>query len=232
VKLVIFDVDGTLVDSQDLIVAAQHEAFAANSLEPPSRRRALSVVGLSLPEAFTALVGAHGPVEALTEAYKAAFGRLRADPANHEPLFPGAADLIADLARDRGVALGIATGKSQRGVGHLVRRHGWDRVFATIQTADDAPSKPDPAMLRQAMAAAGAAPSETVMIGDSTFDMAMARAAGVKAIGVSWGYHPVAALKEAGAEAIVTSYEELRALLMRLGVMSGSRMAAAHPISP
>lgn len=231
-KLVIFDVDGTLVDSQDLIVAAQHEAFAANGLEPPSRRRALSVVGLSLPEAFTALVGAHGPVGALTEAYKAAFGRLRADPANHEPLFPGAADLIADLARDGAVRLGIATGKSRRGVGHLVQRHGWDRVFATIQTADDAPSKPDPAMLRQAMAEVGAAAADTLMIGDSTFDMEMARATGVQAIGVSWGYHPVAALKEAGANTIVGSYAELRAFLMRFGVLSGSRSAAAHPISP
>ena len=231
-KLVIFDVDGTLVDSQDLIVAAQHEAFAANSLEPPSRRRALSVVGLSLPEAFTALVGAHGPVEALTEAYKAAFGRLRADPANHEPLFPGAADLVVDLARDRGVVLGIATGKSQRGVGHLVQRHGWDRVFATIQTADDAPSKPDPTMLRQAMAQAGAALEDTIMVGDSTFDMLMACAAGVHALGVSWGYHPVAALEEAGADAIAHSYGELRDLLVRLGVLPSSPDTVGAPISP
>jgi phosphoglycolate phosphatase len=149
VKLVIFDVDGTLVDSQDLIVVAQREAFAAHGLPPPNRRRSLSVVGLSLPEAFTALVGAQAPVESLAVPYKEAFARLRVDPAYHEPLFPGAADLIADLARQESVALGIATGKSRRGVAHLIERHGWDRVFATIQTADDAPSKPDPAMLRQ-----------------------------------------------------------------------------------
>jgi phosphoglycolate phosphatase-like HAD superfamily hydrolase len=110
VKLVIFDVDGTLVDSQDLIVAAQRQAFAAHGLAPPSRARSLSVVGLSLPEAFTALVGAHGPAESLAAAYKEAFGCLRADPAYHEPLFPGAADLIADLAQQDGVTLGIATG--------------------------------------------------------------------------------------------------------------------------
>ncbi len=230
-RLVVFDVDGTLVDSQHLIVAAQREAFAARGLEPPSRERSLSVVGLSLPEAFTALVGAHGPVAGLADAYKEAFRGLRADPACREPFFPGAAELVADLAGQDGVALGIATGKSRRGVSHLIERHGWHRLFATIQTADDAPSKPDPAMLRQAMAETGAAPGDTVMIGDSTFDMLMARAAGATPVGVSWGYHPVAALEEAGAKAFARSYGDLRALLVRLGVLPSSPSAGAGPIS-
>jgi phosphoglycolate phosphatase len=232
VKLVVFDVDGTLVDSQHLIVAAQRAAFAAHGLVPPSRARSLSVVGLSLAEAFTALVGAHGPVEGLVEAYKEAFARLRADPTSEEPFFPGASELVADLQGQHDVVLGIATGKSRRGVAHLVERHGWHRTFTTIQTADDAPSKPDPAMLRQAMAEVGAAPRDTLMIGDSTFDMLMARAAGVRSIGVSWGYHPVAALEEAGAEAIAISYEELRALLVRFAVLAPSPNAAEAPISP
>lgn len=205
-----FDVDGTLVDSQNLIVAAQREAFAAQGLEPPSRERALSIVGLSLQEAFTVLVGPEGPVEALAEGYRHAFGRLRADPAYHEPLFAGAGELLAELGRRKEVRLGIATGKSRRGVAHLLERHGWGRLFTTIQTADDAPSKPHPAMLEQAMAAAGAGPARTVMIGDSTFDMSMARSASVTAIGVSWGYHPVEVLRQAGADAIVDSYAALR----------------------
>lgn len=225
-KLVIFDVDGTLVDSQQLIVAAQREAFAGHGLEAPTRARSLSVVGLSLPEAFTVLVGAKGPVESLAAAYKEAFARLRVDPAYHEPLFPGAAELLAALQRDQDVILGIATGKSRRGVAHLVERHGWHRLFATIQTADDAPSKPDPTMLHQALAEAGAASADAVMIGDSTYDMAMARAAGITPIGVSWGYHAVAALQEAGAEAIVETYGELKTLLMRLGVLAGSQAAS------
>ena len=188
-NLIIFDVDGTLVDSQNLLVAAQRETFLAHGLKPPSRERSLSIVGLSLVRAFEVLVGRDGPAESLAQGYKAAFQRLRAEAAYEEPLFPGAAELLDELSRREDVTLSIATGKSRRGVDHLLQRHGWERIFATIQTADDAPSKPHPAMIQQAMAETGAEPRETAMIGDSTFDMAMARAAGVGAIGVSWGDH-------------------------------------------
>ena len=213
-KLIVFDVDGTLVDSQDLIVAAQRAAFLAHGLEPPTRERSLSIVGLSLVQAMRVLVP-DGPAESLAEGYKTAFQRLRADPAYREPLFPGASELLAELSGRDEVVLGIATGKSRRGVAHLLARHGWERVFATIQTADDHPSKPHPAMLEQALAETGAAPRDSVMIGDSTFDMAMARAAGIGAVGVSWGYHRPEALRETGAEAIVGSYRELRDHLRR-----------------
>ncbi len=124
--LVVFDIDGTVVDSQHMIVAAQAEAFAAVGLPAPGRERALSVVGLSLAQAFTALVGPDGPVAELAEAYKGAFSRLRAEAAIREPLFPGAADLIARLRASPAAVLGIATGKSRRGVDHLVATHGWD----------------------------------------------------------------------------------------------------------
>ncbi len=212
-QLVILDVDGTLVDSQALIVAAQRRAFAACGLPAPTRERSLSIVGLSLREAFTALVGSSGPVERLAEAYRDAFGELRADPAHAEPLFPGIEAMIGRLAARDDVVLGIATGKSRRGVSHLVLRHGWERVFATIQTADDAPSKPHPGMILQAMAETGVAPAKTAMVGDTSFDMAMARAAGVRAIGVAWGYHPVAALREAGADTVVQDAAELQRAL-------------------
>ena len=208
-KLIVFDVDGTLVDSQDLIVAAQAATFRAHGLEPPSRERSLSIVGLSLVQAFRVLMP-DGPAESLAEGYKSAFRGLRADPAYHDPLFPGAAELIAELSRRDDVVVGIATGKARRGVAHLVERHGWERIFATIQTADDHPSKPHPAMLEKALAETGADPRESVMVGDSTFDLAMARAAGIGAVGVSWGYHRAEALRETGAEVIVSSYRELR----------------------
>ena len=212
-KLVLFDVDGTLVDSQNIIVAAQRMAFAAHGLEPPSREMSLSIVGLSLIEAFTVLVGSSGPVESLAEAYKDAFATLRQDPANAEPLFPGAGECLDRLSGREDVLLGIATGKSRRGVSHLLERHDWHKVFATIQTADDAPSKPHPGMILQAMEELGVMPQDTVMIGDSSYDMAMTRAAGVLSIGVSWGFQPVAALTEAGAGHIVHSYAELEPVL-------------------
>ncbi|MGY2048334.1 HAD-IA family hydrolase [Methylobacterium sp. JK268] len=215
--LIVFDVDGTLVDSQHLIVAAQRAAFAAVGLPAPSRERSLSVVGLSLPQAFTALVGADGPVTALATHYKEAFHRLRAEAALREPLFPGAADLLARLNRAPDVLLGIATGKSRRGVEHLLRAYGWEDWFSTVQTADDAPSKPHPAMLEQAMAETGASPADTLMIGDTTYDMVMARGARVRPIGVSWGYHTVEALTAAGAQIVVPSYAALaEALPVRL----------------
>jgi phosphoglycolate phosphatase len=225
-KLVVFDVDGTLVDSQHLIVAAQAEAFAACGLDAPTRERSLSVVGLSLPNAFRALVGPDGPVEALADAYKRAFQRLRADPTTLEPLFPGAAETVDRLSA-RGVLLGIATGKSRRGVQHLLDRLGWQDRFASVRTADDAPSKPDPTMLRQALREAGARPEETILIGDTSFDMAMAAAIGASGIGAAWGYHPVEELRAAGAERIVLSFAEFDALVdERLGAAGSARRVA------
>lgn len=212
-RLVVFDVDGTLVDSQHLIVAAQAAAFGEVGLPAPERRVALSVVGLSLPQAFRRLVGDDGPIAELSERYKNAYNRLRLDPELEEPLFPGMADLIERLHAREDIVLGIATGKSRRGVDRLIAHYGWADRFVTTQTADDAPSKPDPAMLHQAMAEAGTGPDTTVMIGDTTYDIAMAVSAGVAPIGVAWGYHAPGTLYRAGAVTVVESATALDGLL-------------------
>jgi phosphoglycolate phosphatase len=210
-KLVIFDCDGTLVDSQHMIVAAMQEVYAAHGIALPPRETLLSVVGLSLPQAFEQLAdGAPFPVAAMVERYKAAFQAMRAAQMHHlEPLYPGAADAVAALVRRGDVVLGIATGKSQRGVRMVLGRHGLLDHFITIKTADDAPSKPDPGMVLAAMREAGAAPGETVVVGDTAYDMAMARAAGATGIGVSWGYHAAARLVEAGAHTVIDRFDSL-----------------------
>jgi phosphoglycolate phosphatase len=209
--LVLFDVDGTLVDSQDFIVEAQRRAFLAHGLTPPDRKAALAIVGLSLVEAFTVLAGETAPVESLADAYRSAWTALRDDPAFVDPFYPGALEAVATLAAMPDVRLGIATGKSRRGIAHLFDKQGWHRVFATIQTADDHPSKPAPDMVLKAMADTGIAADRTFMVGDTGFDMAMARAAGAHGIGVAWGYHDHARLVAAGAERVVASFDELLA---------------------
>jgi phosphoglycolate phosphatase len=207
--LILLDIDGTLVDSQDFIVEAQRRAFAAQGMPAPERERALSVVGLSLLEAFTALTGKDGPVENLTQAYRAAWHEMRSDPAFEDPFFEGARDFVRMLIARGDVKLGIATGKARRGVVHLMDRTGWHDHFITIQTADDHPSKPAPDMILKAIAETGTEPQHTMMIGDTTYDMRMAKAAGVHAIGVGWGYHQREALHEAGAQVVVDDFAHL-----------------------
>ncbi|WP_084327129.1 HAD-IA family hydrolase [Salinarimonas rosea] len=208
-RLVILDVDGTLVDSQAIIVEAQVRTFRAHGLTPPTRERSLSIVGLSLPEAFRVLVGEDGPWAAMAQTYREVFFALRADATHEEPLYPGVRRTLETLARRADVLIGIATGKSRRGVAHLVAREGWEGLFATIQTADDAPSKPHPGMILQALAETGVAAPDAAMVGDSTFDMEMARAAGIGAIGVSYGFHGVGALRDRGAQVIVDRFPDI-----------------------
>ena len=212
-RLIVFDVDGTLVDSQHQIVAAQAQAFAAFGLTPPPRAKALSVVGLSLHEAFLALAGDDAPIAGLAEAYKDAWHDLRRQPSYEDPLFPGARATVERLAARPDTLLGIATGKSRRGVAALFEAEGWSQLFASVQTADDHPSKPDPSMLMAALGDTGVAPAATAMVGDTSFDMAMAVAAGVTPLGVAWGYHDREALLAAGATGIAEGFEALERAL-------------------
>lgn len=217
-RLVIFDVDGTLVDSQGDIVAAMAAAFAAVGAPAPSRSEVLSIVGLSLDVAMTVLAPTRSAGDHLemVQAYKDAYMRLRAEVgvAQSSPLYPGALETLRRLHAQPEVLLGIATGKSKRGLEKLIDGHGLEGLFVTRQVADFHPSKPHPAMIHQAMADAGVGPDETVMIGDTSFDMEMAAAAGVTGIGVTWGYHPREKL--AAAAHLVESYDALPPLLEQI----------------
>ena len=214
----IFDCDGTLVDSQHMIVSAMTQAYRAQGLPLPGREVLLSVVGLSLIEAFTKLgEGKQAfPAESLANHYRDAFHAMRGPGAPVEPLYPGAAEVIGQLAQRGDVVLGVATGKSQRGVRLVLGHHGLLEHFITIKTADDAPSKPHPEMVRAAMQDAGAEPENTIVVGDTAYDMEMARAAGASGIGVTWGYHPRAALEGAGAVAVIDRFANLVPMLDKI----------------
>lgn len=209
--LVVFDCDGTLVDSQHSICTAMTRAFEEARLAPPDRPAILSVVGLSLPLAIARLLP---DAEAdfhdhLSDRYKLAFQAMRREEGVCEPLYPGIADLVAELD-SAGWLLGVATGKSDRGLALCLTHHGLIDRFVTLQTADRHPSKPHPSMLLTAMADAGATPDSTVMIGDTSFDIDMGVAAGVRSIGVAWGYHSPAELLASGAQAVAMDSAALR----------------------
>lgn len=210
-RLAVFDCDGTLVDSQANICLAMEQCFAGHGLTPPARPAIRRIVGLSLVEAVAALLPEGEPAlhRAMAEDYKTAFQRLRSHGGLlDEPLFDGIADAL-DAFEAAGWLLGVATGKSDRGLSLVLAHHGLSHRFATLQTADRHPSKPHPAMLWAALAEADAAPEASVMIGDTGFDMAMAAAAGVCPIGVAWGYHAPDELRDAGALAVADHASEL-----------------------
>jgi phosphoglycolate phosphatase len=213
-RLAIFDCDGTLVDSGATIHAALAETFAQHRLDLPPPSITRRVIGLSLIEAM-AMLAPEASVERhvrLAEDYKLAFQRLRAAGMVEEPLFDGVLDVLDTLEAD-GWLLAVATGKSDRGLKHCLDQHGLHARFVSLQTADRHPSKPHPAMADQAIADAGAAPETTIVIGDTSFDMAMAVAARARGIGAGWGYHDAHDLLEAGAIAVADAPGDLLSLI-------------------
>ncbi len=202
-KLAIFDCDGTLVDSGGAIFQALAETFEAHGVALPPASESRKVIGLSLTEAMAALIpGADNRDHlALAQTYRVCFQRARQQGRVEEPLFEGILDLLDSLERDDWL-LAVATGKSDRGLRHCLENHGLHAQFVSLQTADRHPSKPSPAMALAAIADAGASPETTIVIGDTSFDMAMAVAAGASAIGAGWGYHDTGSLLAGGARAI------------------------------
>ena len=196
-RLVIFDVDGTLVDSQADIVASMTAAFGDAGLAVPERARILSIVGLSLDIAMGELAPGQD-TDRMVRTYKDAYARLTVmNGASSSPLYPGVRDMLDHFAGRADVLMGVATGKSRRGLDSLIEAHGLEGMFVTRQVADFHPSKPHPSMIEAALAETGVAARHAVMIGDTRFDMEMAANAGVAGLGVTWGYHPRAHLTAA-----------------------------------
>ncbi len=217
IKLAIFDCDGTLVDSGHSIHAALSDTFMHHGRPVPRQSEAKRVVGLSLPEAMAALAPEAEAAEhaALADTYRDKFVGMRARGCVEEPLFAGVAELLDALETD-GWLLAVATGKSDRGLRHCLDSHGLHGRFISLQTADRHPSKPHPGMALAAMADAGAEPGRCVVIGDTGWDMGMARAAGAAALGVLWGYHHEDELLAGGAQALAAAPDEVAMLAERL----------------
>lgn len=219
-SIAIFDVDGTLIDSQHHIHGAMSGAFAALGLEAPTLAATRRIVGLSLPVAIAELAPEGAPVDDLVEAYKTSFHSRREQAV--APMFQGALACLDSLAAHPALLLGVATGKGRRGLDLMIDMHGLHGRFQTLQTADDNPSKPHPEMLRKALAETGTQAAQAVMIGDTSFDMAMGRAAGMQSWGVAWGYHEVAALHRAGANRVFEDFASLTAALTEWHVGGGA----------
>jgi phosphoglycolate phosphatase len=214
IRLAVFDIDGTLIDSQNSIVEAIDRSWRAFEMEPPSRTKILHIVGLPLLEAIARLAPDQPAerIEALRDRYQTSWADMRREGRLSEPLFPGALEILQTLDDD-GWCLGIATGKSRRGVDNLFRSHPLEGRFNTCQTSDVSPGKPNPDMMLNAMAETGAEPPNSAMIGDTTYDIHMARNAGTFAIGVAWGYHSKEDLKAAGAHAVIDDFAALKPTL-------------------
>ncbi|QIG54812.1 HAD-IA family hydrolase [Altererythrobacter sp. BO-6] len=213
-RLAIFDCDGTLVDGQAHVCDTMEQAFIEAGLPPPDRNEVRRSVGLSLPVAIRKLAPEVDDAlnAQLVHAYKQGFFARRQEGLIHEPLYDGIHDLLHRLASD-GWLLAVATGKSERGLNACLAQHGLTELFVSLQTSDHHRSKPHTDMLEAALLEAGVAANAAVMIGDTTFDILMARDAGVRALGVAWGYHTPEELLQAGAEHIAGVPSDLEKLL-------------------
>jgi phosphoglycolate phosphatase len=213
VKLIVFDFDGTLVDSRALILECHRAVFTEFGLPLPLPRDSLALIGRSLELVLAQLAGPEAPIPDMVKAYGRVLPQLRADPAFTEKPFDGVADLLYDLSRTPNAVLGIATGHTSAAVVPALDTLGWRGFFRTIQAADMAPSKPHPGMLLQALEATGAKSESAIFVGDTTFDMEMARAAQLRPIGVAWGYHEAERLIAAGACRVAHVVGDLRSYI-------------------
>lgn len=217
-KLVIFDCDGTLVDSQHMIIRSMQDTFDNAGLKPPSDQAIRSIVGLSLFEAIATLLpdGTGELHTSMTNDYKQIFYNRRTQQgAEPDPLYEGTREALIALD-EAGYLLGVATGNSRRGLDRIFKEHNLTDFFVTLQTADGHPSKPHPSMIHTAIAEAGSGIEDAVMIGDTSYDMLMSVKAGTKTIGVNWGYHGEDELSASGAKHIASHFNQIPNMVREL----------------
>ena len=209
-KLVIFDWDGTVMDSVPKIVNCLRNTARELGIDIPSEQQAKDVIGLSLAKAAEVLFPAHAHLnDELVAGYKAQYRELDVTPT---PLFADVETVLKRLS-EAGMQLAVATGKGREGIDRLLNESGLGQYFVNVKCSDDAKSKPSPDMLEQILHEQGIAKRDAVMIGDSQLDMAMANAAGIACIGVSFGAHSPAQLQKHTPLCVVDSYQQLLQVL-------------------
>ena len=211
-KLAIWDMDGTIVDSRDVIQKAMVRSFDALGLTPPEYEDTRKTIGLGLHDACQILAPDYSNIAHLAATYKQAFIDQRAEPGFEEPLYDGAIEALQRLADD-GWLIAMATGKSHQGIRAIFEKHPLAPYFDTIWCADDGPGKPHPFMCDEAMRAVGAAPHQSLIIGDAVHDIRMGLNAGIHTLGVSWGFGTTEELAASGAHEIHHDYESLNSSL-------------------
>jgi phosphoglycolate phosphatase len=211
-ELLVFDWDGTLMDSAGAIVGALQSACADLDVPVPSDEQARYIIGLGLNDAMGHILPDIDPAQypRIVERYRFHYLQRDADTA----LFPGAAELVAAL-REAGFLLAVATGKGRRGLERVLENTGLKALFHASRCADEGHSKPDPGMLAALFAELGVTSNQALMIGDTTHDMEMARAAGVARIAAAYGAHPRTVLLSYEPVACVDNLTELRQWLMQ-----------------
>lgn len=210
-KLVIFDWDGTIMDSIDKIVNSLQLAAVSCAVNVPNAESSKRIIGLSLEKAVATLFpDAENKWEALVEAYKYQYKYIDTTPT---PIFSGVEPLLQRL-RAQSIKLAIATGKSRAGLDRMLQESGLGHYFDITKTADEAQSKPHPQMLLDILSTLSIDPSETAMIGDTIIDMQLANNANVTPIGVTLGVDNHKSLTEYGAVEVVTNYSELTQVLI------------------
>jgi phosphoglycolate phosphatase len=211
-KLVIFDWDGTLMDSVDRIVSSMQSAAKVVGLTIPSDEAAKQIIGLSIPEALKALFEGitDEQIEIMRLQYK--YQYLEGDT-TPTPLFANATHLLTQL-RQQNKLLAVATGKGREGLNHVLKVSETSALFNTTRCAGEMPSKPDPTMLHSILEELNLAPHEAIMIGDTSHDLKMAQNAGVDSIGVTFGVHDREVLNQYKPKVVVDSLAELHQLLL------------------
>lgn len=214
-RAILFDCDGTLADSFGLICETMRRCFQKAGLPEPDDGATRGIIGLSLDLAIHRLAPTIAPADlpALVDTYREAFHEIRAEGHFPDRLFPGIEPMLRRLASREDVLLGMVTGKSRRGVSHVVEAHDLNGMFTAVRTADDCPSKPHPAMVTECCDVLGVRPEDTLVVGDAVYDMQMAVAAGASGWGVAWGAQPEDALRAAGASGVSATVADLEAAL-------------------